>query len=108
MIYERRTYTCMPGKMPEVLDRFETHVLPLWQEHGYRQIGFWTELIGDDSRRLHYILSWNGLAERETKTKAFAGDPRWLRVRQDTEKGGPLVERVSTAILTPTVFSALQ
>lgn len=108
MIYEKRTYRCAAGKMPAVLQRFESIVLTLWQEHGYRPIGFWTELIGEDSRQLHYLLQWNDLAERDACTRAFAEDAAWLRARAETDVDGPLVEKVSTVILAPTRFSPLQ
>jgi hypothetical protein len=45
MIYEKRTYRCSPGRMSEVLHRFEHVVLALWQRHGYRPVGFWTEWL---------------------------------------------------------------
>lgn len=108
MIYERRIYTCMPGKQPAVLDRFEKHVLTLWKKHGYQPVGFWTEMIGEDSRRIHYMLSWQNLAEREKSAAEFAADPDWKRVRDETEKDGPLVESVNTTILAPTPFSNLK
>jgi hypothetical protein len=108
MIYEKRTYRCAPGRMPAVLQRFENVVLALWQRHGYRPVGFWTELIGDDSRQLHYLLQWDDLAQREACSRAFGTDPQWLEARNRTDAEGPLVEKVSTTILAPTAFSPLQ
>ncbi len=45
MIYEQRTYAVMPGRMPDLLRRFEEAVLPIWERHGIRQAGFWTYLV---------------------------------------------------------------
>ena len=46
MIYELRVYNCVPGRLPDLLKRFETMTLPLWQKHRIQQAGFWTVAIG--------------------------------------------------------------
>jgi hypothetical protein len=99
VIYEKRTYRCAAGRMTDVLSRFEDVVLALWARHGYKPVGFWTELIGDDSRQLHYLLQWADLAQREACNRAFAADPEWQQARARTDANGPLVEKVSTTIL---------
>jgi hypothetical protein len=40
-IYELRVYTVVPGRMPNLLARFENHTLKIWQKHGIEQVGFW-------------------------------------------------------------------
>ena len=65
MIYEQRIYSCIPGRMPALLKRFETQTLPIWKKHGLRPVGFWTVLVGDGNHDLHYMLAWELLAERE-------------------------------------------
>jgi hypothetical protein len=41
MIYELRIYTTIPGRMPNLLARFENHTLRIWEKHGIKQLGFW-------------------------------------------------------------------
>lgn len=41
MIYELRIYTTLPGRMPNLLARFENHTLRIWEKHGIKQVGFW-------------------------------------------------------------------
>ena len=41
MIYEMRIYTTIPGRMPNLLARFENDTLKLWEKHGIKQVGFW-------------------------------------------------------------------
>lgn len=108
MIYELRIYHCMPGRFPDVLQRFETKTLPLWQKHGIRQAGFWTVLVGSSNQDLYYLLQWELLAERERKWGAFATDPEWLAVRRETEANGPIIELFSNTLLQPTSFSAVK
>jgi len=81
MIYEMRIYTCMPGRLPDLLRRFETVTLAMWEKHGIRQAGFWTTLIGADNNDLTYLLQWESLAERERIWTAFASDPAWIAAR---------------------------
>ena len=58
MIYEQRIYTCIPGRLPVLLKRFEEQTLKIWDKHGIKQAGFWTVLVGDGSQDLHYLLAW--------------------------------------------------
>ena len=47
MIYEMRSYRAMPGRMPELLKRFDTITLKLFEKHGITQAGFWTTEVGE-------------------------------------------------------------
>ncbi len=46
MIYELRVYHCVPGRLPNLLKRFDTITLKLWEKHGIRQAGSETEKDG--------------------------------------------------------------
>lgn len=108
MIYELRIYRCMPGRLPDLLRRFETLTLGLWDKHSIRQAGFWTTIVGTSNHDLHYLLAWESLAERETKWTAFATDPAWLEGRAESEKNGPLIQTLSNQFLEPTSFSIVR
>lgn len=108
MIYELRIYHCVPGRLPALLNRFETITLDLWEKHGIRQAGFWTTLVGASNQDLHYLLAWESMAEREAKWNAFAADPEWLARRAETEADGQIVASVENSFLQPTAFSSVQ
>ena len=108
MIYELRVYHCVPGRLPDLIKRFDTITLPLWEKHRIRQAGFWTVAIGDSNQDLYYMLKWESLADREKKWNAFQADPEWHAKRAETEKNGPIVARVENYILQPTAFSAVK
>ncbi|MCB2052925.1 MAG: NIPSNAP family protein [Geminicoccaceae bacterium] len=108
MIHELRVYHCAPGKLPALLERFETITLKIWERFGIRQAGFWTVAIGDSNQALYYLLEWRSLAEREEKWNAFMADPEWQEKRADTEAKGPLLTHVTNQILQPTRFSAVK
>jgi NIPSNAP len=108
MIYEQRVYSCIPGKLPALLKRFEEHTLKIWDKHAIKPVGFWTVLVGDGSQDLHYLLVWASLADRETKWNAFQADPAWHKARDDSEKDGPMIANIKSAFLRPTAFSAMK
>ena len=108
MIYELRIYTCLPGRLPALLKRFETATLRLWEKHGIKQAGFWTTLIGPVSNDLTYLIAWESMAEREKKWTAFQTDPDWLAARTASEADGQILTNVASSFLTPTAFSSVK
>jgi hypothetical protein len=108
MLYELRIYECPPGRLPDLLKRFDTITLKLWDRHGIKQAGFWTTVIGESNQTLYYLLAWESLAEREQKWARFAADPEWLAARAQTEANGAIVAKVTNAILAPTSFSSVK
>jgi hypothetical protein len=109
MIYEMRVYDVMPGRLHDLIKRFETKAMPLWKKHGIRQAGFFTTMVGTSSSSVTYFFAWETLDEREQKYGAFQADPEWHAARTESEKnGGPLVARVANQLLTPTSFSTVK
>ncbi len=108
MIHELRVYRCMPGRLPDLLRRFEAVTLKLWDKHGIRQVGFWTNVVGESNQVLTYLLEWKDFAERDRIWGAFMGDPDWIRARTESERNGPIVANITNSILAPTAFSKLK
>ena len=108
MIYELRTYHCLPGRLPALLQRFETITLGYFEKYGIRQAGFWTTLVGESNQSLTYMLAWESLAEREEKWNAFAVDAEWVAKRTETEREKPIVASIANQFLTPTGFSSVK
>ena len=108
MLYELRIYHCAPGRLPALNQRFETITLDLWKKYGIKPVGFWTNLIGPSNQTQTYMLQWDSLAEREQKWNAFAADPEWIAKRAESEKDGPIVERIVNNLMVPTAFSSVK
>jgi hypothetical protein len=108
MIYELRIYHCVSGRLPDLLKRFETITLPIWERLGICQAGFWTTMIGESNQDLTYFLVWDSLAEREEKMGIFAADQEWLTKRAETEANGAIVASLSSQFLSPTSFSSVK
>jgi hypothetical protein len=90
-IYEMRVYRCLPGRLPNLLKRFENTTLELWKKHG-----------------ITYFLEWDSMADRETKWTAFMTDPAWISARAETEKDGQIVGNIVNQFLVPTAFSSVK
>src|SRR6266498_1800616 len=106
MFYELRVYEVQPGRLPDLLSRFQNAALPAWERHGVRLIGFWIDEIGT-TNKVTYMLAWEDLIEREQKFAAFYADPEFAEKRAKSEENGPLVARIHNTILRPTAFSPL-
>jgi hypothetical protein len=108
MIYETRVYRCLPGRLPALLNRFETVTLKLWEKHGIKQAGFFTTLVGESNQDLTYLLAWESLADRDKKWAAFQSDPEWIAARAKTEESGQIVSNIVNQLLVPTKFSSVK
>ncbi|MCA9829566.1 MAG: NIPSNAP family protein [Dehalococcoidia bacterium] len=108
MIYELRIYTASPGKMGALQARFRDHTCKLFEKHGIKNIGYWTNSIGGRSDELWYMLGFEDLADRQRAWRDFASDPEWRDVYTASEANGSLVHHIENRIMTATDFSPLK
>lgn len=107
MIYEWRVYEVMPGKMNALHNRFQKITLKFFEKHGIKVVGFWETIVGT-SNILYYMVAYDNMAHREKAWNAFSADPEWIKARQETEKEGPIVQRVVNMLLRPTSYSPMR
>jgi hypothetical protein len=107
-VFELRVYITHPGKMPNLLTRFENHTTKLFERHGMINVGYWLPVEEKDGNKLYYILKYKSRAAAEAGWKAFGADPEWIKVRTESEANGPIVARVESTFLTSTDFSAIK
>lgn len=108
-VFELRTYTAPPGRLPDLQRRFREHTLALFARHGMTNVGYWTPQ--DSARRentLVYLLAHPSREAARASWAAFIGDPEWQRVRATTEANGPIVERLESVFLEPTDYSPMK
>ena len=108
MIYELRIYTAHPGKMPALQARFRDHSMRLFEKHGMKNVGYWTNTIGGRSDELWYMLAFEDMGQRQQAWAAFQGDLLWQQVRVESERDGPLVHHIENRLMLPTDFSPLR
>lgn len=108
-VYELRTYTTAPGRLPALNRRFREHTLGLFVRHGMTNVGYWTP---QDSARaattLVYVLAHPSREQARRSWAAFGADPEWQRVQAASEADGKIVERVESVFLDPTDYSPLR
>ena len=107
-LFELREYDSTPGNVSALVNRFGSFTTDCFRKHGFRQVGFWTPLFGSYDQHLVYMLAWKSHEEREQQFAEFRADPERERVFKESEKNGPLVERVVNTMLTPTAFSPMK
>lgn len=108
-VFELRTYTCHPGKVPDLTARFRDHTREIFQKHGMTNIVYWYTVEKDGAQsRLVYLLAHPSEAAGRAAFEAFRKDPEWVRVRTASEEAAPIVEKVESLYLTPLPFSPLQ
>ena len=57
-LFEIRTYTTEPGKLPDLLKRFRDHTTKLFEKHGMTNIGYWVPTDEPRSKNtLIYVLA---------------------------------------------------
>jgi len=89
--------------MPDLHRRFAEHTLRLFTRHGIRQVGYF---VPDGAEGpLHYLLAYPDRAARDAAWAAFSSDPEWRRAKAESERDGPLVERLDSVFLQATPYS---
>src|SRR5262245_44983851 len=107
-VFELRTYHANPGKMAALHARFRDHTCKLFEKHGMTCLGFWSPIDKTESEEvLVYLLAFPSKEAADKSWKAFREDPDWKRVKDESEKDGPLVKKVDSKFLTPTDYSKL-
>lgn len=107
--FELRVYHANPGKLDALNARFRDHTNKLFVKHGMDLVGYWTPADSPESENtLVYILSYPSREAREASWKAFREDPAWIKAKEESEKGGVLVDKVDSKFLNPTDYSPIQ
>jgi hypothetical protein len=107
-VFELRVYITHPGKMPDLINRFENHTTKLFERHGMVNVGYWLPVDEKEAHKLYYILKYKSRAAAEAGWKAFGEDPEWIKVRAESEANGPIVKAVESTFMTATEFSAIK
>jgi hypothetical protein len=108
-MFEIRTYTTEPGKLPDLLKRFRDHTTKLFEKHGMTNIGYWVPTDEPRSKNtLIYILAHTSRDAAKKSWDGFQHDPDWIKVRTASEAGGKIVAKVESIYADPTDFSAIK
>ena len=103
MIYELRTYTCLPRKRAEMAQLME-RLMPVFERNGIKIIGLWTTIIGR-AENFYYLVQHESLAQREQNWAKLLEDDELKKAVQETD---PLTQFQDNVILQPTPYSPLK
>jgi hypothetical protein len=98
MLYELRIYHMFPGKMKDINDRFANFTLRIFAKHGMRVTEFWED-TDPDHNRLYYVMEFPDRESRDRSFEAFRNDSEWQKVKEETERDNPIVEKVESIFL---------
>jgi lysophospholipase L1-like esterase len=106
-VYELRTYTAVPGRLPDVLARFRDHTVGIFNRHGMSSLAYWVVTDAKDGApdKLVYVLRH---PSRELATRhwaEFRADPEWKSVSKASEAHGKIVLKAESVFMTATDFS---
>ena len=109
MVYELRTYTTAPGRLPPLLDRFGGGEIDLFHKHGMTSVGYWVP--DDDELSQNTLVYMVAHDNRDAATESwanFSAAPGWTEMWNKSLEDGPSVTGVAVQFLDPTSFSPLQ
>lgn len=106
MLYELRTYYTPEGKLDDLNARFRNHTMALFEKHGMKNIMYWTPV--DKPNTLIYVIAHRDKAAADASWAAFRADPVWKKVAEETQKNGPIVEKVESIYMTATDYSPMK
>jgi hypothetical protein len=105
-VYEMRTYTTHPGRLPALNKRFKDHTLKLFEKHGMKNEMYWVPTDPKLSENtLIYVISHESEAAAKKSWDAFRADPDWAKARDASEADGKIVAGVVSVYMTKTDYS---
>lgn len=111
-VFELRTYTPAPDKLPNLLSRFRDHTIKLFNKHGMTNVAYWTTVEKDPNTqpKLVYILAHPSEAAGKQHFDEFRKDPKWVAAKDESEKtaGGSLTTKVESIYMQPTDYSPMK
>lgn len=107
--FELRTYTASRGKLTNLLTRFHDHTMALFSKHGMTNVAYWITTEADGKQpRLIYMLAHPSEAEGKQHFDDFRKDPDWVKAKEESEKNGPITDKVESLYLKPTDYSPMK
>jgi len=108
-VFELRTYTCVEGKLPDLLARFRDHTMGIFEKHGMKNIAYWVPQDSPASQNtLIYIIAHPSREAAKKNWDEFRNDPEWQKVQKESEANGKIVSKVESVFMAPTDFSPMK
>ena len=111
-VYELRTYTTEPGRLPARHARFRDHTVKLFEKHGIKNVIYLTPVDAEGKpvdNKLVYLLAHKSQAAAKASFESFGNDPEWKAAREASEAGGKILSmRPESQFYVPTDYSPMK
>jgi len=102
-VYELRTYTTHPGRLPALHKRFRDHTMRIFKKHGMTNVMYWTPI--DQENTLSYVLKHDSREAAKKSWEGFRKDEEWQKVFKESHKDGKIVMKVESVFMKATDYS---
>lgn len=110
-VYELRTYTTEPGRLPNLHARFKDHTIRLFEKHGIKNVIYMTPVDAEGKavdNKLVYLLEHKSQDGAKKAFDEFRKDPEWVAAKTASEKDGKIVAGVESVFYVPTNYSPMK
>ena len=110
-VYELRTYTTEPGRLPNLHARFKDHTIQLFEKHGIKNVIYMTPVDAEGKavdNKLVYLLEHKSQEGAKKSFDEFRKDPEWVAAKTASEKDGKIVANVESVFYVPTNYSPMK
>lgn len=97
--FEVRKYYANPGKLPDLIKRFQNHTVALFEKSGMENIAYFVPVENNDNS-MTYILGYPDEATRDRMWDKFMNDPEWKKAYQESIVDGALVAKIDQTFMT--------
>lgn len=101
MIVDHRTYTLIPGKLPEFLKVYEELGLPLQRKYLGEPVGWYVSMDIGELNQVVHMWGYQDLNDRAERRAKLAADPAW---GEYLKAGTPFMQKMENKILNPAPF----
>jgi hypothetical protein len=108
-VFELRTYTAPDGKLADLHARFRNHTMRIFKKHGIENVIYFAPQDAPLSQNtLIYLIAHPSREAAKQNWAAFAKDPEWQKVAQETQVNGKIVAKVESVFLDATEYSPMK
>ncbi|WP_296699422.1 NIPSNAP family protein [Algoriphagus sp.] len=97
--FEIRKYYANPGKLPDLIKRFQDHTVALFEKSGMENIAYFVPVENNDNS-MTYILGYPDEAARDRMWEVFLNDPDWKKAYAESIVDGALVSKIDQTFMT--------
>jgi hypothetical protein len=102
MLIELREYVAVTGRYAAMVERFQTHAVPLFARYDIGLVPLGGTTLGENSfNEFIYALRFEDAGDMERKWAAFLADPEWVAAATASETDGPLIRTLKRRLLDP-------